>query len=139
MDLGIETTRVGGRDQRWLASSHGLETTTPGTLDLSNTDTAGAVNAYGYIPDGTAVGLNTTSGLYQLFVAGKSDGSQILAGFVIGDTNVWQSRKPGSLVSGNKVGIAVLRHGVINKSYLPIVAQRSTVVAATKTGDFVIN
>lgn len=129
-----------GYDQRWQASSHGLDTAKTGTLDLASGFSGVRVN--GVIRGGTAVAEITAAGAkkgeYALFDATATDGRQVLAGFVLEDINV--SNEDGSLQASGKAPFALLQRGTINRSKLPVVAQRTSITWETpKRGSFVFN
>jgi hypothetical protein len=138
-DFAIEVTNVtGGTDNRWLRSSHALDTGLTGTLDLAaaaavvdkrNADT-------GILPSGIAVGQITATGLYGLFDPTADDGREVLAGFVLADVKVIDSRF--NVLKSGKVPFALLAHGTISRKFLPVEAQRTSITYLTaSTGQFV--
>lgn len=70
MDFSIESTATGGKDLTWLASTHAIGTAQPGTLNLASL--ASAINQYGVIPAGVAVG-KLANDQYGLFAGGASE------------------------------------------------------------------
>ena len=134
-DFAIETRTTGGVDNRWLASAHGV-TAVPGTLDISSV--IGEVDQYGYIPGGVALGKITATGQYGIFdtTGLLTDGTELLAGFTREATNVKTSLNV-TLPSG-KASIAVVKTATVNRTYLPVVAQRTAIDHTTvSTGQFV--
>lgn len=138
-DFAIEVTNVtGGTDNRWIRSNHALDTGLTGTLDLAAAK--GIVDKRdadtGILPSGIAVGQITASGLYGLFDAAANDGREILAGFVLADVKVVDSR--WNVLKSGKVPFSLLAHGTISRKYLPVVAQRTAITYLTaSTGQFV--
>lgn len=68
-DIALHTTSFGtNEDRSWLASSHGTEATRSGTLDVS-TLTSGThfASGGGIVKSGTALGRNSSSGLWEPF------------------------------------------------------------------------
>lgn len=127
-DFAITTTYSGiKQDTRWRISKHGEENARPGTLDVESfASVVGAVNE-GYIPSGTGVAFNATSGKYELFTAAEG---QVLAGFV--------NDNDGVKVNGSiDQTFALLVHGIIDATRLPVAAQRTSVLTAASSGAFV--
>lgn len=134
MDFSIESTATGGADLTWLASSHGQDTAQPGTLDLASLATA--INTFGVVPSGVAVGKITATGRYGLFTVGATDGTELLAGYILADVNA-RNASNVALPSG-KAAFALLKQGSIKRSRLPITAQRTAISHLTvSTGQFV--
>lgn len=133
MDFSIETTATGGSDLTWLASSHGQDAGQPGTLNL--TSLASAINTFGIIPSGVAVGKITATGQYGLYTSGASNGTEVLAGYVLSDVN---ARNLANVTNpSGKAAFALLYHGAIKRSRLPLVAQRTAITHTTvSTGQF---
>lgn len=131
VDFSIKTTASGLKvDTRWRVSKHGESNARPGQLDVSTlTATVGLVNA-GYIPSGTALGKVTATGLWAIYNAAASDGTEVLAGFLNDDDGV---ETDGT----TDVPAAILVHGIIDASKLPVTAQRTSVLTADQSGSFV--
>jgi len=113
MDLSIVTTNAEGSDFSWLRSNHGAIT---GTLDVSKLTANTDYDANGVIPSGTAVSLNTTSGLYEPFDSSASDGHQVLAGFVL---TAQQLTATFAGVSSTRVVFPLLVEGEVVVANLP--------------------
>lgn len=138
-DFAIEVTNVtGGTDNRWMRSNHALDTGLTGTLDLSagkavvdkrDADT-------GVLPSGIAVGQITATGLYGLYDPAANDGREVLAGFVLADVKIVDSR--WNVLKSGKAPFALLAHGTISRKYLPVAAQRTSITYLTaSTGQFI--
>ncbi|CQD15743.1 potassium transporter [Mycolicibacterium conceptionense] len=113
--LGIRSESVGAGDQSWLGSRHGTETPRSATL---NPTAWTSKTTNGVIKSGEPFAL--ASGLAVPYASGASDGTEVIAGFILTDTSV---------VSGaGNVTFPYLRHGHIILSKLP-----STVAATAKT------
>ncbi|MEU4094472.1 head decoration protein [Streptomyces sp. NPDC026673] len=116
----VTTTQNLTADRSWLASLHGTRDVDSITLDLSS-----FVSGTHYVPStdpnvpysrflsGIPVGKITASGLYGLYATGAADGRQNLAGFVFAEVLF----APGQ----TKVGAALLWHGAVKTSKLPVV------------------
>lgn len=137
-DFAIEVTNeTAGTDYRWLRSNHGADAGVTGTLDLAAAKAVVAVRStLGTIPSGVAVGQITTTGRYGLFDATATDGREVLAGFVLTDTNVVDAK--GAVQKSAKSPFALLTHGTISRKFLPVEAQRTGITYLTpSTGQFV--
>jgi hypothetical protein len=134
-DFAIEVTNeTGGTDYRWLRSNHGADAGISGTLALATV--ADLRNAEGYIPSGILVGQITASGLYGLFDVNASDGREVLAGAILADVKITNSKFV--VQSSGKAPISVLKHGTIARKYLPVEAQRTVTALTPSTGQFVL-
>lgn len=123
------------QDTRWRASSHGEDAARPGQLDPTAFTSGTHYNIGGrtdnVIPSGVAV-AKLASGLYGPYdaAAGESgDPQRTLAGFVNDNAGVALGASP----STSKPTFALLVHGIVKASVLPIAAQRTTVKTATAT------
>ena len=76
MDITVRSEAFGVEDRSWLGSAHGTEATRTITLDVS-AFTAGTHYPDGYIPSGTVVARNDSSGMYEPY-----DGDNTAAGFL---------------------------------------------------------
>ncbi|MQY11439.1 hypothetical protein SRB5_15570 [Streptomyces sp. RB5] len=116
----ISTSASYTANTEWLASLHGTDHTDTVTLDMS-TFTAGThffastdpAQPYSRLLSGLPIGKITVSGLYGLYATGATDGRQNLAGFVYAETLF----APGA----TKIPAALLWHGVVRTSKLPVV------------------
>ncbi|MGK0740429.1 hypothetical protein ACSHWG_00870 [Leucobacter sp. Z1108] len=143
-DFSIDTTQVGVPiDTRWRASSHGQDAARPGTLDLSKFTSGTHFNIGGrtdsVIPSGVALTYNGTSKMYEPWVASSDPGTTphpTVAGFINDDSGVAIYRRAG-VAASTKAAFALLVHGVVETSYLPVAAQRAAISAAPTTGAFV--
>ena len=118
-----------GIDQRWIGSTHGLDNGETATLTTATLQSA--ANALGILPSGVALGKITASDTLGLFDATANDGRQNLYGFLLSDEKI-----ANGATAITKVGCSVLRHGTVRLRFLPVVAQRATVVAADTLGHF---
>lgn len=112
MDLSVTTESFGQDDQSWLGASHGTDLGRSITLDTS-AFTAGTHYPDGYFPSGLPLGKITSSGLYGPYDNAASDGTEVLAGFLL--TPV----KPGSPTTVD-VGGVLFEHGRVVEANLPI-------------------
>lgn len=123
-------------DTRWRASAHGEDSARPGQLDPTAFTSGTHYNIGGLtdniIPSGVAVGRVTATGLYGPYDADAEDGREVLAGFINDDSGV----ALGSSPSTAKPTFALLVHGIIKASVLPVAGQRTAVKTATTTGLF---
>ncbi len=110
-------------DTRWRAQRHGQEVTVGGTLDPAAFASLG-IKLGDVVPSGTAL-TKLPSGKRGPFVAGET---ATLDGYLNDDSGV---------VLTAQATCAVLKHGVIEIAYLPIVDQRATVKAAKTDGSFI--
>jgi hypothetical protein len=137
-DFAIEvTSETEGSDYRWARSNHGLDAGVTGTLDLANAKgILGTKSDLGKVPSGVGVGVITTTGRYGLFDPAATDGRQVLAGFIVQDVNVQNAK--GAVQASGKAPFALLTHGIINRKFLPVEAQRTSITYLTEsTGQFV--
>lgn len=93
-----------------FASAHGLDATRTITLDVE-AFTAATHYPKGVIRNCTPVGKITASGLYGPYDNAAEDGTETLAGFVVGDYSV---------DGQDRLQVALLDHGKIRESELPI-------------------
>lgn len=127
------------QDTRWRWSSHGEDSARPGQLDPTAFTAGTHYNIGGktdnVIPSGVAV-AKLASGLYGPYDAAagedESDPQRTLAGYVNDNAGVSLGASPSTA----KPTFALLVHGIVKASLLPIAAQRSTVVTADSTGSF---
>lgn len=112
MDLSVTTESFGQDNQSWLGASHGTDMGRSITLDTS-AFTAGTHYPNGYFPSGLPLGKITSSGLYGPYNNAASDGTEVLAGFLL--TPV----KPGSPTTVD-VGGVLFEHGRVVEANLPI-------------------
>ncbi len=126
MDLTPET-RIDslGTDQRWIGNTHGTDAGETATL------TTATVQAYknglGILPSGVALGKITASDTLGLHDPAANDGREVLFGYLLSDEKI--ASVAGVAIT--KIGVSVLRHGSIRRKFLPIVAQRTGITAAT--------
>ncbi len=134
-DFQVTTQRTGRRiDTRWRAQSHGENVAVPGQLDPTKFVEGTHYNLNGVddnvVPSG--VGLTKlSSGLYGPF-DGEAEGT-VLDGYINDNQGVDLGPNPAK----SKPTCAVLKHGVIDNTVLPIAGQRDAVVEAKTTGAFV--
>jgi hypothetical protein len=108
MDLSVKTVTYGVGDHRWLGSSHGTDMGETGTLDVSTLQTEHYTD--GFVPSGTCLALNTSSGLYQAYDENGANATDIGVGHLLTDTPCDGTAD---------VGIAVFTHGVVIEAFLP--------------------
>lgn len=120
MDLTLQTQTFGGGDYTWLGSELGTQSGRSVTLHTA-AFTAGTHAPNGYYPSGLPLGRITASGLYGPYKPGATDGTQNLAGFLLGDVRV--------SATGNDVQGALLELGIINTAKVPIIAVDGTAQA----------
>jgi len=123
------------QDTRWRASSHGEDSARPGQLDPTAFTSGTHYNLGGktdnVIPSGVAV-AELASGLYGPYDAAAGttgDVRRILAGYINDNAGVSLGKTPAT----SKPTFALLKHGFIKASRLPIAAQRTTVTTAVAT------
>lgn len=131
-DFSVTSRATGeNQDTRWRASSHGEDAARPGQLDASTLTDGTHYNigakTDGVVPSGLALGQITASKKYGPYDADATDGREKLAGYL--------NDNAGVPLSANAT-IAVLKHGIIKASLLPVAAQRAAVLTATATGSF---
>lgn len=117
MDLTVHTDTFSGGDYTWLGSAFATNSTKSATLNAS-LFTTGTHAPNGYYPSGLPLGKVTSTGLYGPYTPGASNGTQNLAGFLMGDVRL-------SASAGNVQG-AVLETGIVNVSKIPIIAVDAT-------------
>lgn len=129
------TSRATGENQdtRWRWSSHGEDSARPGQLDPTKFTSGTHFNLGGktdnVVPSGVALGLITATKLYGPYDAAANDGREKLAGYLNDNTGVALGATPAT----SKPTCAVLVHGIVKPSLLPIAAQRTAVLTATAT------
>ena len=106
----IETTTVGGGDQSWLGSAHGINDARTEVMDIS-TFTEGTHYPDGYIPSGLPVAK--VGGVLVPYDAteGTTTNAGVLAGHVLFDHRV---------VGANDFAVALFDHGRVIAANLPI-------------------
>ncbi len=127
-DFSITSSATGRKqDTRWRTSAHGESSARPGQLDPTLVTAGFQVD--GLAPSGLALGQVTATKLYGPYDSTATDGREVLAGFLNDNEGV-------AVTAGSKPTIAVLWHGGIKASVLPIAAQRAAVLTANTTGLF---
>lgn len=122
-DISVQTTNYQAEKRGWLRGSHG---TGPGdnpsaTLDRSLFDEA-AHYPKGSIPSGIVLGKVTASGLYGPYDPTATDGRETAAGLLF-----------GTLKATAKPAGALLVHGFVDPSRLPIASGAGSADAAAQT------
>lgn len=105
----LRSETIGGGDQSWLGSSHGIHNARTETIDIS-AFTANTHYPNGYIPSGTPVAIVSGLAVPYDVTAGTTTGAGILAGFVLTDQPV---------VGTIDFGVPVLDHGRVNVAKVP--------------------
>lgn len=112
MDLTIRTETFTQDDQSWLGSAHGTDMARSITLDTS-AFTSGTHYPGGFFPSGLPLGKITASGKYGPYNDASSDGTEVLAGFLLSPV-----RAP-SVSTVDPQG-ALHIHGVVVEAKLPV-------------------
>lgn len=127
-DIGLQTTTFQVTNRQWLKSQHGTDYTPNVTLDVSKF-TANIHYPNGYIPNGTALGKVTATGLYGPYDNNADDGREVFTGLLYGDCRV--VRQNGS--SATRVGSGQLIHGFVEQSKLPFQSGAGAVDSSAKS------
>lgn len=109
-------------DPSWLYSDHGINENLTATLDIS-LFTPETHFPDGFIPSGTPLAKQTSSGKYGPFTSGGSGGLQTLVGFLYAPLEVTNDLGSAASVVG-----AVLTHGTVVEANLP-----QTITAGAKS------
>ena len=133
-DFSVTSRATGeNQDTRWRASSHGEDSARPGQLDPTKFAAGTHYNLNGradnVVPSGVAVGEITATKLYGPYDAAATDGREKLAGYVNDNAGVSLGASPATA----KPTFALLVHGIVKPSRLPIAAQRAAVLTADAT------
>lgn len=112
MNLTQTTESFGQDDQSWLASAHGTNNARSITLDTS-AFTSGTHYPNGYFPSGLPLGKITATGKYGPYNDAASDGTEVLAGFLMTAIDA-----PG--VNTIDPQGALLWHGAVIEAKLPV-------------------
>ncbi|MDN4616416.1 head decoration protein [Leifsonia sp. F6_8S_P_1B] len=105
----LKTESVGGGDQSWLGSSHGIRNARTETIDIS-TFTANTHYPNGYIPSGTPVAIVSGLAVPYDVTTGTTTGAGILAGFILTDQPV---------VGTTDFAAPIIDHGRVNVAKVP--------------------
>lgn len=131
-DFSVTSRATGeNQDTRWRASSHGEDSARPGQLDPAAFTAGTHFNIGGktdnVIPSGVAV-VKLESGLYGPYVpvTDPEADQPVLAGYINDNAGVSLGASPSSA----KPTFALLVHGIVKASRLPIAAQREAVIGA---------
>lgn len=138
-DFSVTSRATGeNQDTRWRWSSHGEDSARPGQLDPTTFTSGTHYNIGGktdnVVPSGVAV-AKLASGLYGPYdaEAGEAgDPQRTLAGYISDNAGVALGASP----STSKPTFALLVHGIVKASLLPIADQRDAVLTADTTGSF---
>lgn len=125
----LKSETIGGGDQSWLGSSHGIRDCRTETLDVS-AFTAGTHYPNGYIPSGTPVAK--VGGMLVPYdsTEATTTNAGVLAGFLFTDQQV---------VGTNDFSVPLLDHGRVRSAKVPQGANAFTVpVAAAKSANVTI-
>jgi hypothetical protein len=112
MNLTQTTESFGQDDQSWLASAHGTSNARSITLDTS-AFTSGTHYPNGYFPSGLPLGKITATGKYGPYNDAASDGTEVLAGFLMTAVDA------PSVNTIDPQG-ALLWHGAVIEAKLPV-------------------
>lgn len=105
----LSSENLGGGDQSWLGSSHGIRNARTETIDIS-AFTANTHYPDGYIKSGTPIAIVSGLAVPYDVTTGTTTGAGILAGFILTDQKV---------VGTTDFGAPVLDHGRINVAKVP--------------------
>lgn len=112
MELSIKTESWTGDNQSWLGSAHGVgDVGRPVTLDLS-AFTGGTHYPNGFLMSGLPLGKITATGKYAPYNNANSDGTEVLAGFLL-------TPIAAPATDLDPVG-ALYEHGQVVRANLPI-------------------
>lgn len=114
VQLSPRIENFGPGDQSWLGSRHGVENAITVTIDAS---AAASKVVDGYLKSGEALALNTSTGKYQPYASGGSNGTNVLAGFLIADVPLVSY--PGDPGSSSDITAAMGVHLFVRTSKLP--------------------
>lgn len=106
----LKTESLGGGDQSWLGSAHGIANARTETVDIS-AFTAGTHYPNGYIPSGTPVAKISTGLVPYDPTEGTVTLAGVLAGFILTDQPV---------VGNADFGAPLIDHGRVRVSKLPV-------------------
>lgn len=125
-DISVTSTVTQAEKRNWLLSAHGTDPgATPSvTLDVSKF-TAGTHYPNGFVQSGIVLGQVTATKLYGPYDSAAVDGRAVAAGHLFSS----QTIKTGAV----KVGGALVVHGFVNESKLPLTAGTGSLDAAAKT------
>ena len=134
MDLTPRTTSTQlPQDTRWRTSKHGQDAARPIQLDASKF-TGDAIATYD-TPEGSITVIKSGVALAEVGGFGvpwdetKTDGTEVLAGFLNDNEGVIVTDKANA-----KPGAALLKHGIVDVSKLPVASQRTALAdGATKS------
>lgn len=140
-DFSIDTSTTDARvDTRWRTSKFGKDHARPGTLDLTKFEAGVHYNIGGrtdnVIPSGVAVVKNDTTGLYEPWAPAAEGESPAYAGFINDDQGVDVYRRVG-VAKSEKAAFALLVHGILDASHLPVAAQAAAIEDASTSGQFI--
>ncbi len=113
----ISETLVADENHEWLASKHGLDSTSPISLDGT---TLGAIYTNGIIKSGTILAKNTTTGRFEPYNSAGANGTNIALGLLAFTVDV-RNGSGGYLNSP----AALLRHGQVYEAKLPRTAAQT--------------
>lgn len=127
-DISVSKTNYQSENRSWLVTQPGAvgQGYTPGcTLDAS-LFTAGTHFPNGYLPSGTVLGKNTTTGLYGPFDPAASDGRQTAAGILYSSVRF-------ATATAKVGGARVVAFAVVLPSKLPFQSGTGSLTAAAQT------
>ncbi|MEU0492569.1 head decoration protein [Nocardiopsis sp. NPDC006139] len=127
MDLSLKVEGYADDDATWLGSSHGTSSGRSATLDLT-AFTEATHYPDGYLPSGLPLGRIMASGLYGPYDAAATDGTEVLAGFLL--TACTATPRDGATTT--VVG-ALLDHGRVKVANLPVAFTPPTTAANNAT------
>lgn len=117
----------GTGDQSWLGSTHALYNARSVAPDPALFPAANYTATGGVVPSGTALGIVTATGKVGPYTSGASNGTQVLAGFLVTDQH-----------AGDVGGWPLLDHGRIRVDRLPAGSPNlAALAAANSSGQFV--
>lgn len=119
----LSSENIGGGDQSWLGSSHGIRNARTETIDIS-AFTANTHYPNGYLPSGTPVAIVSGLAVPYDVTVGTTTGAGILAGFILTDQKV---------VGTIDFGAPVLDHGRVNTAKVPFASFVKPIAAKDAT------
>lgn len=113
-DISPQITTYQVENRSWLLSQHGTEGPLSITLDVS-TFTPATHYPNGYLQSGMALAQLAATGLYVPYVDGGAGGIGVCKGLLFSSVKI-----PSELDPSVDVGAALLSHGFVSLSKLPI-------------------
>lgn len=127
-DISVRSESFQSENHDWLGSAHGLTATKTITLDVSAFTKADHY-PNGFIPSGIVLAKITATGLYGPYNNAGAGGLEVAAGLL-----AFTAKVPNEAVTTVDTGAALLEHGIVIESKLPIAGGTTgSIDAAGKT------